>query len=306
MLVKEVRDKLLQLCKKYGDSVVFDHPLCDHSTISIGGKAAAWYVPFLLDGLCRTKTFLDDSGIRTIPMGNGSNILIPDEGLDAVVVNLSGAIFKEIKIEGNTAVAGAGANLGTLMSNCCTKGLAGLEGLIGIPATVGGALVTNAAYRSAISERLSRVLVLSEGAKVEWVEKKDIQFGYRFSSIDRGKIILQAVFQLDKANPDELKKKLKHYFFEKMEKQPLTRKTLGCIFKNPTEEKHPSGRLIEEVSMKGYRSGAAEVSEKHANFIINTGGASSRDVTNLMDEIRVKVRDKFSIELETEIEVLGA
>ncbi|MFC1479897.1 UDP-N-acetylmuramate dehydrogenase [Candidatus Omnitrophota bacterium] len=306
MLVKKVRDKLLQLCEKYGDSALFDHPLSDHSTISIGGKASAWYIPFSFDGLCRMKTFLDDAGIRTILVGNGSNILIPDAGLDAVLINPSSAIFKEIKIEGNMVTAGAGANLGTLVSDCCTKGLAGLEGLIGIPATVGGALVTNAAYRSAISERLSRVLVLGEGAKVEWIEKKDIQFGYRFSSIDREKIILQAVFQLDKASPDELKKKSKHYFSEKMERQPLTRKTLGCIFKNPTEGKHPSGRLIEEVSMKGYRCGAAEVSEKHANFIINTGGASSRDVMNLMDEIRRKVRDKFSVELETEIEVLSS
>lgn len=298
-----MRDKLREVCEADRGSIVFGEPLSKHSTISIGGKAEAWYVPLSLEGLRRTKTFLDRFGIKTVIMGCGSNVLIPDEGIDAVVVNLSSDAFKKIEREGNIVTVGAGADLGTLISDCCRYGLGGLEGLAGIPATVGGALATNASYRVAISEFLVKVLVLDAAGDIKWIEKKDLRFGYRFSSLAGRGIVVQAVFHLDEVPPDDLKTRLKDHFTERAERQPLDKRTLGCIFKNPERGGYTSGEMIDAAGMKGFRYGAAQVSEKHANFIVNTDGASSADVTGLMGEIKRKVREKFSVELEPEIEI---
>ncbi|RKY42938.1 MAG: UDP-N-acetylenolpyruvoylglucosamine reductase [Candidatus Makaraimicrobium thalassicum] len=304
MLNRKVRDDLRGLCEKHGGRIVFDHPLCGHSTISIGGNASAWYMPASMEELREAKKILDDSGIRTVVIGAGSNVLFPDKGLDAVVISLSAGAFREVRIEGNTVTAGAGADMGGFISDCCACGLAGLEGLAGIPATVGGALVTNAAYRTAISECLSRVLVLDAAGRAQWVGKKDIGFGYRFSSFDKRETILQAVFRLNEVPAADLKKKLRGYFAEKMERQPLDKRTLGCVFKNPGQGEYTSGELIDRAGMKGHCRGGAKISEKHANFIVNTGGAASADVAGLMDDARRKVSEAFSVELQPEIEIL--
>ena len=263
-----------------------------------------WYVPSSPEELQEAVGLLGDAGVRTIVIGRGSNVLIPDEGLEAVVINLSGDLFRQTVFEGTTVHVGAGANLGSFISDCCARGLTGLEGLAGIPATVGGALRINAACRTAISERLLRVLVLDAAGETKWIEKNDLRFGYRLTSFDRGWIILRAVFQLEEGLPADAQGKLKNYFIEKIKKQPLDKKSLGCVFKNPAHTEYAGGELIDKAGMKGYRRGAAQVSRKHANFIINTGGASFADVIGLMEDIRDKVREKFSIELEPEIEIL--
>ncbi len=304
MLNRKVRDSLDRLCSGGGGTVMFDHPLHEHSTISIGGRASAWYMPASPEELREAVVLLADSGVRTIVVGRGSNVLIPDKGLDAVVINLSADLFREITFRGRAVTAGAGAGLGELISGACAHGLTGLEGLVGIPASVGGALSVNASYRTAISERLSRALFLSAAGETKWIEKENLEFGYRRSSFDRKGIILQAVFQLDEELPARAQERLKTYFAEKIKKQPLGERSLGCVFKNPGQRKYASGELIDRVGMKGYRRGAAQVSRKHANFIINTGGATSADVIGLMDDIRDKVRKKFLIELEPEIEIL--
>jgi len=304
MLSNKVRNFLTELCEKTGGHVAFDVPLNGRSTIAIGGTAAAWFVPSSPEALREAKIFLDDLGVRIIVIGNASNVLMPDEGLDAVVVSLSADFFKE-KIFGKRMVsARAGVNLGDLISDCCARGLAGLEGLAGIPATIGGALVMNAGYRSLISDHLLSVRVLDGDGNFRWMDRKNIGFGYRVSSFDKSDIIVEAVFRLDEKPPDSLKEILKRYFSEKMARQPLEKKTLGSIFKNPPDTEFKSAELIDSADMKGSRRGGAEVSEKHANFIVNTGNASSRDVIGLIDEIRAVVREKFSVELEPEIEIL--
>ncbi len=305
MLNKKMRNSLRRLCEKDGGEILFDHQLRSHSTIAIGGKAVGWYAPSSLEELRDVRSFLDDSGVRWAVLGKGSNVLIPDEGLDAVVINLSGDVFKGIKVEGRKVTAGAGVYLGGLISECCRQGLGGLEGLVGIPGTVGGAVVMNASYRTSIGERLERVLVLDAGGRVKWVDGEDLDLGYRFSSFDRRDIILEAVFDLEEGSPEELKNKQRRYFLEKMRKQPLDEKTLGCVFKNPGGSEYAAGELIERSGMKGARRGGAVVSEKHANFIVNDGGASSADVIGLMEEMREKVRGKFGVELEPEVRILG-
>lgn len=306
MLDDRVRDRLKRLCGTDGGKVIFDHPLCGHSTIAIGGNASAWYVPSSLEELREAKIFLKDSGVRTMVIGRGSNLLIPDEGLDAVIISLSNAFFGEIGFTARgIATVGAGADLGGLIASCCARGLAGMEGLIGIPATVGGALATNASYRTAISDRLSRLLALGPDGKLKWLEREELNFEYRSSPVDRDEIVLRAEFSLDEAPPEVLRKKCRDYFAEKRRAQPLDRKTLGCVFKNPVGDNgRTSGELIDAAGLKGARRGGALISERHANFIVNSGGANCRDVKALMDQARSRVRKRFSIELEPEIEIL--
>jgi len=298
------REKLKRLCDGCGDNIVFDYPLKRHSTISIGGKAAAWYVPSSPEGLRRAVYFLNGAGEDFMAIGKGSNMLIPDSGLNAVVISLSSPFFRKIDIKGRVVFAGAGVKLSELISGCCRAGLSGFEGLVGIPGTVAGALITNASYRTSISERLERALVLDVSGRLRWIEKKDIQFGYRRSALGKKDIVLQAVFLLDGCEPAAARNNLKDYFREKMRVQPLDKKTLGCIFKNPSRSGYTAGQLIDMTGLKSSRYGAALVSDKHANFIVNDGGASCADVVALMGHIKKKVREKFSIELEPEIEIL--
>lgn len=303
MLKYEIKQKLLELCKKDNSDILFDHPFCDNSTISIGGKVAAWYTPASIEGLKEVKRYLKEKKIRTIVTGAGSNVLIDDEGLAAAVINLSAGSFTEIVREDNLVEAGAGVRLSALISYCCKNGLAGLEGLVGIPATVGGMLAMNASYFEAISDHLLKVVILDAALEEKVVPKRDIEFGYRFSSFDEGTIILKAFFDLLEAPADQVKEKTSEYLADKKSKQPLEKKTLGCVFKNPPEGM-TAGELIDKCGMKGLILGGAQVSKKHANFIVNIGGATSKDVIDLMNEIRAKVSEKFSVVLEPEIEIL--
>ncbi|MGD2279078.1 MAG: UDP-N-acetylmuramate dehydrogenase [Candidatus Omnitrophota bacterium] len=299
-----MRERLKEICEGTGSRVLFGEKLSGHSTISIGGNALAWVVPSNLEALRQVRLLLKEAGASWIVMGNGSNVLLPDEGLKAVVINLSSGYFAREEFKGKSVLAGAGLNLNMFISDCCREGLSGLEGLVGIPASVGGALATNASYRSSISDRLEKVRVLDENLQPKWIKRDDIRFGYRSSSFSEQETIVEAVFSLVGADPKDLCEKLKAGFAEKMGSQPLDKKTLGCVFKNPANIEYKSGQLIDMAGMKGARRGDAQVSEKHANFIVNLGSATSRDVRALIDDVRDKVREKFNIELETEIEII--
>jgi UDP-N-acetylmuramate dehydrogenase len=296
------RDKLTGICREDGCRLFFEEPLSGHSTIRIGGKAMAWVEVPSVDKFLEVRRVLERGGGRHLVVGNCSNMLFPDGRLTAVLVKLRGGLFSGIRFEDNRVTAGAGVALGSLVCGSCAKGLAGLEGLVGIPASVGGAVANNASYLSGISDHLVKVRVIDGNFRDIWIDKEDIRFEYRGSSL-KGKTVVEAVFELEKADADKLKRELKGNFLEKMKKQPLEKKTLGCVFKNPPGG-HASGELIDKAGMKGACVGGAKVSEKHANFIINDGGARSSDVTALIDMVKRKVFEKFSITLEPEIEII--
>jgi UDP-N-acetylmuramate dehydrogenase len=302
-VTEEVRNKLTEICDATGSRVAFDEDLFAHSTISVGGKAKAWFVPSSLEALREAALFLRDSGVSSIVVGNGSNVLMPDSGLE-VAINLDNGFFVKKEFEDRKVLAGAGTDLGGLISDCCLKGLSGFEGLAGIPATVGGALATNASYKTAISDCLESVRVMDREGKARWVKKDDIRFGYRSSSFEKDEVIVEAVFTLTEASPEDLKQALKANFCDKKHKQPLGAKTLGCIFKNPEDSEKKAGELIELAGMKGASVGGAQVSQMHANFIVNSGNATASDVTTLIEKVRRQVFEKFSVALETEIEIL--
>ncbi|MBU0683006.1 MAG: UDP-N-acetylmuramate dehydrogenase [Candidatus Omnitrophica bacterium] len=304
MMNIEIKEKLRKICEPGGGRVLFDFPLSACNTIGIGGKATAWCAPSNAKALREMRLFLNSVDIPVFVIGNGSNILIPDRGIDAVVIKLSGDFFEQIRMKRCVVRVGAGAHLRKLVSFACVNGLSGLEGLVGIPATIGGALKMNASYVSAISENLSKILILNSHGKFMWVKKNEIDFGYRHSSLKKQDIIVQAEFELKNASIPEIKKKMKEYFLTKLRLQPLGAKTLGCVFKNPLESVYTSGQLIDKAGKKGVQRGYAKISEKHANFIINTGQATSQDVIDLIEKVKQDVKKHFSVSLESEIEVL--
>ncbi len=299
---KATRDKLAEICREDGCRLFLGESLSGRSAIRIGGQALAWVEIPSVDKFLNARKILERDGDRHIVVGNCSNMLFPDGYLTAVLIKLRGGIFSGIRFEDNRVVAGAGVALGSLVYESCAKGLAGLEGLVGIPASVGGAVVNNASYLSGISDRLVRVRIVDENFRDIWIKKENISFAYRGSSL-RGKTVIEAMFELEKADIDGLKRDLRSNFIEKMKKQPLEKKTLGCVFKNAPDG-CSAGEVIDKAGMKGARVGGARVSGKHANFIINDGGARSSDVTALIDVVKRKVFEKFSITLEPEIEII--
>ena len=285
-------------------SVVFNEPLDRHSTIGVGGTAAIWYKPASTEELSKVYRNLKKEGERVITIGRGSNTLMPDGIFDAVVIDLSDDRFMCIDFDGSRIKAAAGVKLSVLIAQCLKRGFAGMEGLVGIPGTVGGALFVNAAYRSRISDCLLTVDLLDDHGEIKQVKREDLVFGYRRSSFKENDIILDAVFGLKEMAPDILKRDIKSYFLEKIRTQPLGERTLGCIFKNPEGIGLTSAELIDQAGLKGRRSGDAVVSEKHANFIVNTGNATQKDVLDLMGMITSVVKKRFNVDLEPEIRIV--
>jgi UDP-N-acetylmuramate dehydrogenase len=237
-----------------------------------------------------------------IIIGGGSDILFGDKGVDGIVVKLAGD-FCEHRFHNETLYAGAGARLAVLVSECAEKGLSGLEGLAGIPGTVGGALVSNAGTNLGwIEDVLKSAEVMSTSGKVRRIAREKIKFFYRSSSLE-GKMLLGAVFHLKKAQKNDILNKIAGLMRRREETQPVSTWNAGSVFKNPPEDS--AGRLIEECGLKGLKFGGAVISQKHANFIVNTGSAKASDVRALIAAVHGKVKEKFGIELELEIKLAG-
>jgi len=229
-------------------------------------------------------------------------VLFGDKGFDGIVAKLSGD-FCDHRFHGETLYAGAGARLAFLVNDCAEKGLSGFEGLAGIPGTVGGALVSNAGTSLGwIEDSVKSVELLSAAGRVRHAAREKIKFFYRGSSLE-GKIVLGAVFHLKKAQKNDILNKISGLIARREETQPIGSWNAGSVFKNPPEDS--AGRLIEECGLKGLKFGGAQVSEKHANFIVNNGRALSSDVKSLIATIHQKVKEKFGVGLELEIKIAG-
>ncbi|MFN3966630.1 MAG: UDP-N-acetylmuramate dehydrogenase [Endomicrobiia bacterium] len=286
--------------------VKMDEPLSRYTTFCIGGPAK-FYVE--VNNETEIQLFLDIVRKYDIPVlviGAGSNLLVSDNGFNGVVLRLKGD-FTDIEFndKGNSDVkvkAGAGAMLQFLVKKSADFGYTGFEPLIGIPGTVGGALVSNAGTpKGTISDFFENATVIDFAGSIKTLKKNDIHFGYRTSDLE-GKIILWAEFLIKKSTKEEVLERINRNLLERAETQPLGTFNAGSIFKNP--EGKFAGKLIEECGFKGYRVGGACVSEKHANFILNTGNAKCSDVQKIIEEIRKKVFEKFGIELELEIKII--
>jgi len=275
--------------------------LAPHTWFCIGGPAEYFAEPATVDELAALVRRLHENEIPTRLLGGGSNVLVRDEGVPGMVIRLSAPAFAQTSIQGRKITAGGGVKLGQLISTSVREGLAGLEALVGIPGTLGGALHGNAGSRAGdIGQWTCRATIMTRTGETIERGRDDLTFAYRESSLDE-LVILSGQFELDQEDSEELTKRMQKHWIVKKANQPLGHQSAGCIFKNPRGMS--AGMLIDQAGLKGTRVGGAEVSDVHANFIVANEGASSQDVLRLIELVRSRVTERLGVDLETEIEV---
>lgn len=279
-----------------------DEPMGPHVWFRLGGPAAYFASPRQLDELV---ALLKRARAEEIPikiLGGGSNVLVRDEGVNALVVHLESPFFSDTGVRDNVVSAGAAVPLTALISCSARAGLAGLEILTGIPGTVGGSLRGNAGGRQgAIGQFVRRATVLDPADEIQIRERDDLSFADPDSNLDEP-VILSAEFELQPEDPEAVVRRMRRIWIIKKENQPYGHELSGCIFRNPSPDVS-AGSLIDQAGLKGTRLGGAEVSDRHANFIIAHPGAKATDVLQLIDRIRQRVWQQFGYELELQLQV---
>ena len=284
-------------------SLLENEPMSKHTTYGIGGPAMAYVTPKDRFDLSNILKFSTKNEIPVYFVGTGSNLLVADNGIDGIVITPAKSL-KQLEIKKNWVVAESGVMLGKLVKECIKHNLTGLESLIGVPGTLGGALVMNAgAFGGEISNFLESVDIMTMSGEINTFSNSDIDFSYRFSSFKKDEFILLARFKLQTEVPEIINhKKLKASSGRKTN-QPLRYRSAGSVFKNHKD--YAAGYLIDNAGLKGTKIGDAEISTHHANFFINHGNASASDISALIRMAREAVLKKFDIELELEIQTLG-
>lgn len=275
--------------------ILKDYPIKNLTTIKIGGRARFFTMPSTIEELIEILEFAYKMGIEPFVLGGGSNCIFGDGIIEKFIISTKN--FKKIEVRENKLIAGAGVLTSELLKTCERKRLSGLEFVAGVPATVGGMVYMNyGSMGKEIAMYLKNIIAIKE-KEIKMFKREEINFSYRKGF--REGIIILAEFELEEKGKEEIKKIIKEILSIKKEKQPLDKKTAGCIFKNP--ENYPAGKLIDEAGLKGYRIGDAVVSKKHANFIENVGNAKFKDVITLIEYIKEKVYEKFNTKLEEEV-----
>ncbi len=276
-------------------------PLAMHTWFQLGGPAEYFAEPENPDQLIALLKRSHEEGVEVRVLGQGSNVLIRDEGVPGLILRLTSMEFGKIEIDGQRVAVGGGANLGRLVTTSVHRGLAGMEMLVGIPGTVGGALHGNTgAHGGDIGQWTASATVVTAAGETIERSRDDLVFGYRESSLDET-VILEATLVLDEDDPRELAKRMQKQWIIKRANQPMGHQCAGCIFKNPRGA--AAGELIEKSGLKGTRIGGAVVSERHANFIIAEPDCTSQDVQRLIDLVRGQVNDRMDVRLELEVEI---
>ncbi|HEY3368325.1 MAG TPA: UDP-N-acetylmuramate dehydrogenase [Symbiobacteriaceae bacterium] len=281
-----------------------NEPLSKHTTFRIGGPAE-----FLVEvndrrELAQVLALARDQHLPIYILGNGSNLLVSDDGVRGFVLVLAGE-FDSYAVSGTTVRAGGGYNLPKLATQVAKAGLGGLEFACAIPGTVGAGLMINAgAHGGDLSQVVTAATVIYPDGREATLSPQEIGFGYRTSRLEgTSAIVAEVMMALHAAESTAMQGHMKHHLEHRRATQPLSLPNAGSIFKNPPGEY--AGRLIEQAGLKGLTEGAAQVSEKHANFIVNLGNASARDVLVLMGHVRKTVQDRFGVRLEPEVKVWG-
>jgi len=293
-----------------GEGLRFHYPMHQLTTYKVGGPVEALWEARDLTTLKKVIRYLSLEDIPYGVLGRGSNLLVKDKGIDGVMILLKGSLaaIKE-GTEKSMVWAGGGVHLTDLMSWCRQRGMSGLEFLTGIPGTVGGAVAMNAgAFGQEINKRIKTLqFVLPGGTQVE-KNRSELKFSYRRLHMEEGRLVTNTCFCLDRDTPEAVSEKMGGFLRTRKQTQPLEYPSAGSVFKNPPGAPFSTlgaGRLIENAGLKGKKIGGAMVSEKHANFIVNEGGATAGDILMLMDLVRLEVKRMSGIDLEPEIRVLG-
>jgi UDP-N-acetylmuramate dehydrogenase len=276
-------------------------PLAPHTWFRLGGPAQYFAEPTSTDELAALVRRSYESGLLVRMLGGGSNLLVRDEGVSGLVISLAPAVFGRIEIAGRRVVAGGGARLGHVISAAVRAGLAGLEQLVGIPGTVGGALHTNAGTHGGdIGQFTVSATVLNRRGELATRGRPDLRFGYRDSSLDE-LAILEATFELEQGDPARLTKQLQQAWILKRASQPISDQNTAMVFKSPGGVS--AADLIKQAGLETARVGQATISEQNANFIVAAPGATSRDVLELIEQVRKGVAERTGVELEMSMEV---
>ena len=278
--------------------------LAGHTSYWIGGPALALAYPLDVEDAVAAIEAARSLGVRTVVLGHGTNILFPDEGLDAVVIKTTR--MDRMEVTGQRIWAQAGVSLSRILAGALGHEMSGAEFMAGIPGTLGGAVAMNAGTRAgdmASVTRKVRVIECEPGVRVTQLDATQAGFRYRGSRIhDEGMVVTDATLELSQGDATEIRQRVNETLESRRRTQPAGVPSAGSVFKNPPG--HAAGRLIEEAGLKGVSRGGAMVSPVHANFIVNTGGATARDVLALVEEVRRRVKEQTGIVLETEIEIV--
>lgn len=281
-----------------------EEPMSKHTTFRIGGSAEVFAAPDARE-LPQLLAMAKGADVPATVIGNGSNLLVGDRGIRGLVIEI-GERMSEVRIEGTTLVAGAGALLSKAAQTAAAAGLGGLEFAAGIPGSVGGAVVMNAgAYGGEMKDVLQSVKVLTEEGELLSLAAAELELGYRHSCVpERKYIVVEATMELSAKPEEEIRACMAELRAKRVEKQPLEYPSAGSTFKRP--EGYFAGKLIMDAGLRGYTVGGAQVSEKHCGFVINKGGATAADVRQLMQDVHDRVKEQFDVELEPEVKMIGS
>ena len=287
------------------ENVLRDEPMSAHTTFRVGGLADYFVAPGSPGQLSDVIALCSEHGAAHFLLGHGSNVLVADEGLRGVVVHISGSLGDVEVHEDGTVIAQAGASNAKVAAMAQRAGLAGFEFAAGIPGTVGGAAIMNAgAYDGEFKQVAQSVTCLTTGGEIVKVTADEAEWGYRSSAMMKsGMVVLSALLQLAEGDPDAIKARMADLAQRRQDKQPIELPSAGSTFKRPPG--HFAGKLIQDAGMQGYAVGGAQVSTKHAGFVVNRGGATAADVLTVIRDVQACVLEKYGVELEPEVRLWG-
>ena len=299
---QEFYEKLSKIVEK--EQILIEEPMKKHTTFRIGGPAEYLILPQTAEEIADVVKLCRQEEIPWYIVGNGSNLLVADEGVRGVVIQLL-RNFNQIQVEGCQIRMQAGAQNAAVAKRALDASLTGFEFAAGIPGTIGGAVVMNAgAYGGEMKDILKEVTVLDPNGMIRMIPAEELELGYRTSIIARkGYVVLEAVIVLKTGDPKEIKAAIDDLKEKRVTKQPLEYPSAGSTFKRP--EGYFAGKLIMDAGLRGFSVGGAQISEKHCGFVINKGNATAKDVTELMNETKKIVMEKFGVALEPEVKRLG-
>ena len=286
------------------ENLLVNEPMSEHTTFEIGGPADFYVIPEDFDEVRDVIAACKDAGVDYFVLGCGSDLLVSDEGYRGVIVAVADGLVG-VSVEDDEICCQAGVGLREASEMACELGLSGLEFACGIPGSVGGACFMNAgAYGGCMADALKEVRVLLPDGSVVDVPAGELDLGYRKSRIaDEGWVVLSATFGLNPGDPQKIRATMDDLTHQREEKQPLELPSAGSTFKRP--EGYFAGKLITDAGLKGYQSGGAAVSKKHAGFVVNVGGATASDVHAVIEHVQDEVEHQFSVRLEPEVRFLG-
>lgn len=285
------------------DNVLVDEPMSEHTTFKVGGPADIFVTPDDADELADVLEACHEADVPYFVLGCGSDLLVSDEGYRGVIISMTEE-FIGVSVDGREMSCQAGVGLREASEMACELGLSGLEFACGIPGSIGGACYMNAgAYNGCIADVLKSVRVLLPDGTVDTLSVDELDLGYRKSRIaDEGLVVLSATFLLKPADPEEIREVMDDLTRRREEKQPLELPSAGSTFKRP--EGYFAGKLISDAGLKGWQSGGAAVSTKHAGFVVNVGDATAADVHAVIEHVQDEVERQFGVRLEPEVRFL--